>query len=80
MSELIKYKITFPVTKVDITEVYPYPPVHEEDGKMVIPAPQQIRVNDDDLTFSIGLFIPECFEHWRREIHRRDRRRNTHRL
>lgn len=54
MSELIKYKITFPVTKVDITEVYPYPPVHEEDGKMVIPAPQQIRVNDDDLTFSIG--------------------------
>lgn len=54
MAALIKYKLTFPVTKVDISEVYPYPPIAEEGDKMVIPAPQQIRVNDDDLTFSIG--------------------------
>lgn len=54
MSELIKYKLTFPVQKVDIAEVYPYPPIKEEGDKMIIPAPYQIRVNDDDLTFSIG--------------------------
>ena len=54
MSELIKYKLTFPVQKVDISEVYPYPPIKEEGDKMIIPAPYQIRVNDDDLTFSIG--------------------------
>lgn len=54
MSEIIKYKLTFPVQRVDIAEEYPYPPIEEEGDKMIIPAPYQIRVNDDDLTFSIG--------------------------
>lgn len=53
MGQLIKYKVVFPVEKVDFEEVYPYPPVKEEGDKMIIPAPYQIRVNDDDLTFSI---------------------------
>ncbi len=56
MSELIKYKLVFPVKKVDIASEYPYEPVivEEDKGYAIIPSPQQIRVTDDDLTFSIG--------------------------
>ena len=56
MSELIKYKLVFPVKKVDIANEYPYEPVmvDEDKGYAIILNPQQIRVNDDDLTFSIG--------------------------
>lgn len=52
--EIIKYKLTFPVQKVDIADSYPYPFIKEEDGKAVILNPAQIRVSDDELTFSIG--------------------------
>ena len=55
MSEIIKYRIVFPVQKVEPAESYPYPLVKiDDDGKAIIPAPTQIRVTDDDLTFSIG--------------------------
>ena len=54
MPELIKYKLTFPVKTVDIAESYPYPLLKEEKGKAIIPAPAQIRVSDEELTFTIN--------------------------
>lgn len=55
MSELIKYRITFPVQKVEVAESYDYPLIHVDwNNKAIIPAPAQIRVSDTKLTFSIG--------------------------
>ena len=52
--EIIKYKMVFPVEKVPIAEVYPYPPVRIDGEMATIPKPAQIRVSDNELTFSIG--------------------------
>ena len=52
--EIITYKMVFPVEKVPVSEVYPYPPVRIDGEVATIPKPAQIRVSDKELTFSIG--------------------------
>lgn len=54
MGEISKYKLTFPIQKVDLADSYPYDFIKEEDGKAVILKPSQIRITSNQLTFTIG--------------------------
>jgi len=61
MSAITKYKVTFPVQKVDVAESYPYPLIREDyDGKAVIPAPAQIRIPSTQTTLTFAINKVKC--------------------